>query len=178
MNRIIAAVRSKEEFNKAVKSNVEVIFHLAPDLHNLGFLTETAHKNSKKIFIHIDLATGIGKDKSGIEFVKNTGVDGVISTRVNMIKIARELGLFTVQRFFIVDSHSIQTTVESVKSSNADMIEIMPGIIPKVIKKLCKLVDVPIIAGGIVDSENEIKEIVESGAFAISTGKEDLWQIN
>lgn len=110
-------------------------------------------------------------------YAKNAGVDGVLSTRVNIIKAARECGVFTVQRFFIVDSHSVDTTVEAVKASKADMIEVMPGIIPKVIKRLRKMVDVPIIAGGIIDNMEEVEDIIESGAAAVSTGKEELWSL-
>jgi glycerol uptake operon antiterminator len=103
-------------------------------------------------------------------------VDGIISTRTNIIKMAKEEGVFSIQRFFILDSHSIDTTLESLKSSKADMIEIMPGIIPKIIKRLKESVDIPIIAGGLIETKEEIKEILKSGAFAISTGKEELWK--
>lgn len=173
--KIIAAVRTAEEFENAVNSRVGIIFHLSPDLHNLSELAQSAHKNGKKIFIHLDLATGIGKDKSGILFVKNAGIDGVISTRVNIIKTARECGVFTVQRFFIVDSQSVTTTVESVKASKADMIEIMPGVLTKAIGKLRQLVNVPIIAGGLIETIDEINEVTKSGATAVSTGKKELW---
>ncbi len=174
-NRIIAAVRTQEEFEQAVKSKVGIIFHLSPDLHTLDENVKLAHGCGKKFFIHLDLATGIGKDKSGILFVKNAGVDGILSTRVNIIKAARECGIFTVQRFFIVDSHSIDTTVESVRAAKPDMIEIMPGVITKVIKKLKQLVNVPIIAGGIIDCAEEIEDAVNGGATAVSTGKKELW---
>ena len=174
-NRIIAAVRTQEELEQAVKSKVGIIFHLSPDLHTLDENVKLAHSCGKKFFIHLDLATGIGKDKSGILFVKNAGVDGILSTRVNIIKAARECGIFTVQRFFIVDSHSIDTTVESVRAAKPDMIEIMPGVITKVIKKLKQLVNVPIIAGGIIDCAEEIEDVINGGATAVSTGKKELW---
>lgn len=176
-SRIIAAVRTEKELDDALKSDVGIIFYLTPDLHMVEGMATRVHDNGKKLFIHLDLATGIGKDKSGIMYVKNAGIDGIISTRVNIIKAARECGVFTVQRFFIVDSHSIDTTVEAVKASKADMIEVMPGIIPKVIKRLRKTLDVPIIAGGIVDSAEEIEDIINSGATAISTGKNELWNL-
>lgn len=137
-------------------------------------MAKAAHSQGKKLFILIDLATGIGKDKSGILYAKNAGVDGIISTRTNIIKC----GLFTVQRFFIVDYHSIDTTVESVKASKADMIEFMSGILAKVIKKIEKLVNVPIIAGGSIDNIDEIKEIIESSATAVSTRDKRLWELN
>lgn len=85
--------------------------------------------------------------------------------------------MFTVQRFFIVDSHSVNTTVESVLASKADMIEIMPGIVIKAIKTLRKLVDVPVIAGGLVDTDDEIKSIISNGAAAVSTSNQTLWNL-
>ena len=176
-NKIIAAVRSHEELLKAAQSDVKIVFDLAPDLLTVGERAEILHKAGKTFFIHIDLADGIGKDRSGIIYVKNAGVDGIISTRSAIIKTAREEGLFTVQRFFIVDSHSIDTTVEALKSSKAQMIEIMPGIVVKVIKELKKTVNVPIIAGGLVETEEEIVEIIKCGASAVSTGKEELWNL-
>ena len=176
-SRIIAAVRTAEEFENAVKSKVGIIFHLSPDLHTIADLAKTAHSYGKKLFIHLDLATGIGKDKSGIMYVKNAGVDGVISTRVSIIKAARECGVFTVQRFFAVDSQSVDTTVEAVKSAKPDMLEIMPGVLTKVIKRLRQLVKVPIIAGGLIDSVDEIEVILESGATAISTSKKEIWDL-
>lgn len=175
-NKIIAAVRSHEELLKAAQSDVKIVFDLAPDLLTVGERAEILHKAGKTFFIHIDLADGIGKDRSGIIYVKNAGVDGIISTRSSIIKTAREEGLFTVQRFFIVDSHSIETTVESLKSSKAQMIEIMPGIVAKVIQVLKKTIDVPIIAGGLIETEEEAAEVIKCGASAVSTGKENLWQ--
>lgn len=176
-NKIIAAVRTKEEISEAISSNVKIIFDLNPNILYLENSLDNVRSAGKKYFIHIDLAEGIGKDRSGLEYVKKIGVDGIISTRVNIIKMAREVGLFTVQRFFIVDSHSIDTTVEALKSSKAQMIEIMPGSVLKVISKLRNTVDVPIIAGGLIESKEEALSALQSGAAAVSTGKQSLWFI-
>ncbi len=171
---VIAAVRNEAEFALAINSQTEIIFDLNPDLLTLESTVLRAHEKGKKLFIHLDLANGIGKDKSGITFVARTGVDGIISTRVNIIKLAREAGLFTVQRFFIVDSHSADTTIESLKSSKADMIEIMPGV-GKAVSILKNRVDVPIIAGGLISTPEDVNDAISAGAMAISTGNTDLW---
>ncbi len=172
---IIAAVRTKEEFELALTSDVDIIFDLNPDILSLISRVQSAHAVSKKIFIHMDLAEGIGKDKHGIIFAKKSGVDGIISTRVSIIKTARESGLFTVQRFFIVDSQSISTTIEALKSSRPNMIEIMPGIVTKGIRTLKSKTNIPIIAGGLIDTEEEISEVVKCGISAVSTGKQEFW---
>ncbi len=174
-NRIIAAVRTQSEMETALKSRVEVIFDLCSNIISVGENVERAHNAGKKLFVHIDLADGIGKDKYGVVYLQNIGVDGIISTRVNLIKLAKENGLFTIQRFFVVDSHSIDTTLEGLKSSKADMIEIMPGVMTKVIKRLKAKIGTPIIAGGLIETGEEIAEIFKCGTFAVSTGKQEFW---
>ncbi len=176
-NAVIAAVRTEEEVMEVLETNVRMIFYLCPDLHTLESIVEKVHKSDKKILIHFDLATGIGKDRSGLQFVKGIGVDGIVSTRVNIIKMAREVGLFTVQRFFIVDSHSVDTTIDALKASKADMIEIMPGVIPKVISDLKSKFDLTIIAGGLIETKEEVITAIKSGATAVSTGKRSLWNL-
>ena len=175
--RIISATRSDEDFLYALKASPDVIFDLDPDLMNVSVKLKKAHDANKKLFIHIDLAKGIGKDESGVRFLKRIGVDGVISTKVNIIKMARECGMHTVQRFFIVDSHSIITTVEAIKSSKPESIEIMPGIMPKVIEKIKNMIDVPIIAGGLIETDEEALSVLENGAAAVSTGRRELWSL-
>lgn len=175
VGKIIAATRCQKEFTDALTSGVKVIFDLAPDINDIEEKVKKARLNGKRLFIHLDLATGIGKDESGIVFLKRLGIDGIISTRVNIIRSARENGIFTVQRFFIVDSHSVQTTLEGLKASKADMIEIMPGAVYKVIKALKEKIDTPIIAGGLIESATEISEAIRSGATAVSSGKKELW---
>ncbi len=172
---VFAAVRTDAELETALMSAAPIIFDLNPDILTLKTRAEATHKNKKRLFIHIDLATGIGKDKSGLVYAKEMGADGIISTRTNMIKLARELGFLTVQRFFVVDSHSVKTTVESLKASKADMIEVMPGVAVKPIKYLSTILDVPVIAGGLIESWDEVKAAFAAGAAAVSTGCSGLW---
>lgn len=178
VGKIIAAVRSEAEFKAAIESGVEAVFDLQPDIFTLQERVCLAHQRNKKYLLHIDLANGIGKDEAGLQFVKQSGADGVISTRVSMIKKARELKLFTVQRFFIVDSHSVETTVEAVTTAKPDMIEIMPGLLPKVIVSLVQKTEIPLIAGGLIESKKEAEAILGYGATAVSAGTQKLWEEN
>lgn len=172
---VIAAVRNEHDFESALKSDVKIIFHLVPNIMTLDYCIKSAHNCRKKLFIHLDLAEGIAKDKYGIKYVKSAGVDGIISTRANVIKFAKEEELFSVQRFFILDTRSVEAIEDSVKASKADMIELMPGVVPKITKKLKEKIQVPIIVGGLVDSKEEVEQAVRSGAYAVSTGNQKLW---
>ena len=172
---VIAATRTESDFVAAVESDVDTIFDLAPDIMTVAPRLKAAHNAGKKLFIHIDLSKGLGRDESGIKYLKFLGIGGIISTKSPMIKIARELGLTTVQRFFIVDSRFIESTADALKSSKPHMIEIMPGTVTKVISKLKATTQTPIIAGGLIESTDEVSAALESGAAAVSTGRNELW---
>lgn len=173
--KIIAAVRSNDEFLIALDSKVDIIFMLSPNIADINEQANLSHKAGKKMFIHLDLAEGIGKDVHGIRFAKEQGVDGIISTRTNIIKNAKRENMFTIQRFFAVDSQSVYTAIDAAKSSNADMIEIMPGTMTKVIKTLKKELDIPVVAGGLIETKEEIEDAIFCGAIAVSTGKKEFW---
>lgn len=172
---IFAATRNSEQFKAAVTSEVKTVFHLAPNIKSLKKYTEAAHKFNKKLFIHMDMAEGIGKDKYGVGFAAENGIDGIISTRSNIIKIAKEQGLLTVQRFFAVDSQAVHAAIDTAKNTKPDMIEIMPGIAYNAIKSISQSLDVPIIAGGLVGTADEAQKAIISGAVAVSTGNTVLW---
>lgn len=176
MGKVIAAARTDKEFELAINSSAGIVFQLAPNIETLGEQARLAHENGKKLFVHIDLAEGIGKDEYGIRYAKKQGVDGIISTRNSVIKLAKKVGMYTVQRFFVVDSQSVETTVESAKASATDMVEIMPGIVPKIISRLKTRLGVPIVAGGLIETKNEVLIAVKSGASAVSTGNTELWK--
>ena len=172
---VIAAISSDNAFEEAICSDVSIIFDLHPCILTLNEKVKAAHQCGKKIFIHLDLSEGIGKDKTAVQFVKNSGADGIISTRTNMIKYAHEIEIFSIQRFFAIDSRSVETAIESLKTSKPDMIEILPGICEKVIKKMRHATDIPIIAGGLIETKEEISSAISSGAYGISTGAKELW---
>ncbi len=173
---VIAAVRNEEGFEKALKSGVSCIFLLSSDLLTLKENIKKAHDYKKSIFIHVDFTEGLGKDKVGMEALSRFRADGVITTRSGIVKAAKEVGLLTVQRFFIVDSHSFDTAVESVKTTHPDMIEVMPALVTREIKRLRETIKIPVIAGGLIEEKSEIYQALSMGASAVSTGKSELWE--
>ncbi len=172
-NPVIAAVKD-ERFFEAVGGGSDVIFLLGGNILTLKNRIDAAKSKDKYIFIHLDLTEGIGKDRAGVEFVKSCGADGIITTRTNLIRIASDLGLVTVQRFFAYDSHGIINIEDTLIGSHPDIIEIMPGTLGKIIKRFsCRAT--PLIAGGLIETKAEATEALSLGAFAISTGKKELW---
>lgn len=172
---VIAAIH-ESDFEAALASPCEVLFHLKAHLLTILQRVEAAHASNKKLFIHIDLASGIGKDRDGIEYLARCGVDGIISTKGQLIRFAKECGLLTVQRFFIMDSRGIDSINEILENAAPDLIELMPGVIGKAIRRFSGGT-VPVIAGGLVETKAEVTDALSCGASAISTSKRELWYI-
>lgn len=175
---IIAAVHGTEEFLAACESPVAVIFVLNTDIFSIDEYVARAHEKNKRIFFHADMTEGIAKDHCGVKFLAKSGADGIISTRANMLRYAKEHGLRTVWRFFMIDTQSIKTSIDSAKTLLPDFVEIMPGTLPKVITHMKKSLACPIITGGLIETRQEIIDALHAGASAISTSNSSLWSEN
>ncbi len=174
-NPIIAAVH-EGGFEKALGSPAAVIFYLKANILTLKDRVAAAHAAGKCIFVHIDLADGVGKDRAGVAYLKECGVDGVISTRTQLLRQAKDAGLIAVQRFFALDSQGLLSISETLQTPVADLIEIMPGVIGKVIAKFA-VGNTPVIAGGLIETKKEVLSALDCGAIAVSTGREELWNM-
>lgn len=172
---IIAAIHDRQ-WDDVLNSPVEVLFYLRANILTIKDRIKEAHAKGKSIFVHIDLCDGVGKDKAGLEFLANCGVDGIVTTRAQHIRQAKDLGLLTVQRFFALDSQGIASIDEMINTAKPDLIEIMPGVITKIIERFSGC-GIPVIAGGLIESKPEVTGAIGSGAIAVSTGCSDLWYL-
>ena len=173
--KVAAAVRTKDDFEACLKSQADVIFLIYSSIMNIEDYVRRAHQAGKKIIIHMDFVEGVGKDRAGMEFLKSIEVDGICTTRTGLIRPAKDCGLITVQRFFIVDSHSVDTAVESIRIAKPDVVEIMPGVVEKKIREFATKVSTEILAGGLIEYKEDVDAAIEAGATAISTAKRELW---
>ena len=172
---VIAAVRSESDFELALSSEVQTVFLLKANIIEIEDLVRRAHEKGKLLFFHVDFIEGLSKDAAGVRYLSAKGIDGLISTRTGIICAAKELGITCIQRFFMIDSRSVDTALESLKQSKADLIEIMPALAYKSITKMKHSVNTPIIAGGLIEFKEEIYSALSAGAAMISTGKKELW---
>lgn len=175
---VIAAVFSTDDFQTALDSPCEIIFLLGGNICELEHLLEQTHSRQKRLFVHIDLLGGIGRDQYSVRHLKQSfQLDGIITTKSNIARFAKEEGLFIIQRFFMLDSKSFESADRSVSSPDADAVEILPGIMPSVIKQISKRAKVPVIAGGLVRSKKEAIDALNAGAMGVSTSCKALWSI-
>ncbi len=175
-NPVIAGVKDIKDLEAALGSDCEIIFLLCGTIFNLKQAVKKVKDSGKLIFIHVDLIDGFSKDAMALKYIsEEICPDGIISTKNSQLKVAKSLGLLTVQRIFIIDSLSIDTAVKASQLLNPDAIEIMPGIMPRITKKLSSNLDLPVIVGGLVSEKEDVTMAVASGALGVSTTEKSLW---
>ncbi len=52
----------------------------------------------------------------------------------------------------------------------------MPGLMPKVIKKLSQKTHIPIITGGLIKEKEDVINAIKAGALSVSTTETSLWE--
>lgn len=177
-NPIIAAIRRDEDVEAALSAPVSIVFLLNADIFNLAGLTERFRSAGKEILVHVDFLEGIGRDAKAVRYLAEViRPSGILTTKSQHVKVAREYGLFVIQRFFLIDHQSYEMAVRTVHSVHPDMVELMPALMPAVIERFCSAVSTPVIAGGLISSKEEIVEILKAGALGASTGNPLLWNL-
>ena len=83
--------------------------------------------------------------------------------------------MYTVLRMFIIDSMAFQNIQKQGSTVRPDLIEVLPGVMPKVIRKICRTSRIPIIAGGLIQDKEDVMNALAAGAVAISTTDEKIW---
>lgn len=173
---VIAAVKDGEGLEQALASDCTVVFLLYGTILNLPELVRRTKEAGKLALIHIDLIEGLSAKDISAEFVSSrTEADGIISTHPNLIRRAKELELLTVQRFFMLDSLSFANVLR--QSSNADVVDVLPGAIPSVIGRLVREVRQPLIASGLLMDKSDVVAALSAGAVAVSTTSQRLWSV-
>ena len=173
---VIAAVKDETGLKECLYSESQIIFLLFGDICSVGRYVEIAKSAGKMVFVHMDLINGLGNKEGAVDFIReHTGVDGIISTKPQLVKRAKELGLFGILRIFVIDSMAFGNIEKQCASLVPDAVEILPGLMPKIIKKLCSTVNVPIIAGGLISDKEDVMNALNAGAVAISVTNQRVW---
>ncbi len=173
---IIAAVKDDEGLKKCVESDSRVIFILYGDVITIPDIVTTIKEAGKIAMVHIDLVSGLSSKEITVDFLKKyTQADGIITTKPNLIKHAKELGFYTILRLFLIDSMAYENIDRHVKTAKPDVIEVLPALMPKIISKVCRLSPIPVIAGGLVSDKEDIMSILDTGVTSISSTNEKVW---
>ncbi|WP_188622643.1 glycerol-3-phosphate responsive antiterminator [Caldalkalibacillus thermarum] len=178
-SQVIAAIHKPELIDEAVGSKANIAFLLTGDLLAIKDYVHRLKSAGMSVFIHFDFIEGLSNHKSAIQYAaREWQPDGIITTRNQLIKAAKEEGLLTIQRIFLIDSSALKRGIELVRSCGPDAIEVLPGLMPRVIYELTEELPIPLIAGGLIKHKEEILEALRAGALATSVGDPKLWHLD
>lgn len=174
---IIASVKNDEELDLALQSDVGVIFLLYGSILTVPRLTARVHDSGKLVFVHLDMIEGLAPKEVAADFIAGgTAADGIISTKAPLTRRARELGLVGIQRFFLLDSKAM-LSIQQFSRSSADVVEVLPGLMPKIITRVAQSTRRPVIAGGLIQDKEDVITALAAGAVAVSTTNPQVWQM-
>jgi glycerol uptake operon antiterminator len=173
---VAAALKSNDDIEIALASEALLLFMLKGDAFQLEPFVEQAHKRGKGFVVHVDLVSGIGKDRAGIQYLHQIGVDAIITSRSQLVAAGHAEGLVTIQRLLLVDDSALETGVRTIARAAPDIVEVLPGIIfPEIAKTLQQLLPGPFIAGGFIRDAMEVARIRAAGAILSSSSTYALW---
>lgn len=175
--RIIPAINNMKNFEKMLDSRYEYGVFLDMHISALKSVFSLAKKHHKKMFLHADLIQGLKNDEYGAEFLcQQIKPYGLISTRSSAVLKAKQNGILAIQRVFIIDSNALKRSISLVDKTKPDYIEILPGLIPKIIKQMKEKTGKEVFAGGLIETAEEVMNALESGACAVTTSNTSLWE--
>lgn len=176
---ILPAVRKMKDFELALQTEHPWIVFLETRLAQVKSLVQYAHREGKKVLIHADLVHGLKADEYGMEFLlREVKPDGIVSTRSAVISLAKKNKLLAIQRMFLLDSLALEHNLKLRSQNQPDCIEVLPGILPQMIRQISDETSIPIIAGGLINTPEEAQEALAAGAIAVSASNRELWHFS
>ncbi|MBA0052389.1 glycerol-3-phosphate responsive antiterminator [Streptomyces sp. AJS327] len=131
----------------------------------------------KTVFVNVDSSPGLAQDRGALEFLKNMGAAGVVSTRLSLIERGRPLGLLTMQKVFVTDRSNLSRNLDSVARGLPDLVEIMPApIVPHMTSESLRALS-PHVAAGFVRTPEDVSAALGHGAVAAASSDPRLWEL-
>ena len=175
-NPIIIAIKDEEGLARCLQNPKPVVFVLYGSVVSIPDIVRRLKEAGKTVFVDVDLLDGLSAREAAVEYlVGATEADGVISTKAALVRRAKALGLAGVYRTFLLDNMALQSLRKSGGSQWADFIEILPGLMPKLIARLSHELNAPLIASGLILDKKDITDALQSGASGVSSTCPETW---
>ena len=178
-NPIIAAVKDDEGLEECLRSEIGVVFILYGNIGSIIDIVKKIKRSGKLALVHMDLVSGMQAKDVSVDYIRNyTEADGIITTKANLLPRAKELGLNTILRTFVLDSTAMETLDRNSRPEavQPDIMEVLPGtLLPDVIRQIVSSCRVPVMVSGLITRKSEVMNALKSGAVSISTTNRKLW---
>ncbi|MEE1113722.1 MAG: glycerol-3-phosphate responsive antiterminator [Eubacterium sp.] len=178
-NPVIAAVKDDDGLAECCGiEEVKAVFVLYGDACTVVDIVRKIKIAGKKAYVHVDLIAGLSAREAAVRFIAEyTEADGIISTKPALIAEAAKCGLQSILRIFLLDSMAIRNLEREVRTARPDAVEVLPGLMPKIIRKIAGSTRLPIIAGGLISDREDIVNALDAGAISVSSTNREVWKL-
>ena len=172
---VVPAVRGSDSaLEAALAGEHPAIFVLGGDIFKVIGRVR-AERRRPRIYVNVDLVGGVASDASGLRFLARH-VEGIISTHRHIIELAKGSGLVTIQRLFAIDSGAVERGLKLIRRAEPEFVEILPALAyVEIAGRYSEVLDLPVLAGGLLKSPGDISAILDAGAVGVSTSHQRLW---
>jgi glycerol uptake operon antiterminator len=176
---VIPSVHQRKELLYAMEETAaDWIMLKLGDVNTLPQLVGYIHRSGKKVMVHQDSIKGLARDKMGIQYMANCGVDCVITMKSLCVKYIKDAGMIAAFGFFVIDSDACRTGLGSIKEHQPDVVILMPGTIPlQIIRDIKSEAGMPVILGGLMTTREQITGAIGIGVASVATSNQDLWNL-
>ena len=173
---VIPEIINDELLGALPESDCEIVYIVYGDICTIPEIVEKVKAAGKMAIVHMDLIVGLSSKEISVDFLKKyTKVDGIISMKPAMIKRANDVGLFTIQRFYLMDRFTYANIEKHIKNCNPDIVEFLPAGLSKVMSFLIEKIDRPVVASGLTQDKDDVMGALKAGAIAVATSNRRVW---
>jgi glycerol uptake operon antiterminator len=174
---IIPAIRKPGLIEQAIASRSKLVYLLTGDPENIEDMIRQILGADKIPIVNLDLLNGFSRDRYAVNYFKKVGALGIISTHLDPLRHALSIGLYGIQRTFLLDSGAMDAITNQLKNSPVHALEILPALVaPKMLERVRSLgLDLPIVGGGLIQTLKEVEALLEQGLSAVSVSNPQMW---
>ncbi|TVY12037.1 glycerol-3-phosphate responsive antiterminator [Paenibacillus cremeus] len=165
-----------KDLEHLLQTSYTTLVLLDTHIAQLASIAQLVRQHRKQLLVHVDLIHGLKNDDHAIEFLCQTVKPaGIISTRASAVATAKKHKTLGIQRHFILDSTALEMTYKQSEKNQPDYLEVMPGVMPHIIAEMRQRIGIPILAGGLIRTLEDVLQALQAGAIAVTTSRRELW---
>jgi len=174
---IIPAIRRVELVEQAAAAHGKIVYLLTGDPENCEPMIQRLLQAGKLPVVNLDLLNGFSRDRYAVNYLKRVGARGIISTHLDPLRHARSIGLYAIQRTFLLDSGAMDTITNQLKNTPVDALEVLPALVaPKIIDRVRSISpELPVVGGGLIQTLKEVEDLLAQGLSAVSSSNPQMW---
>ncbi len=174
---IIPAIRKPELVEQAIASRSKLVYLLTGDPENVESMIREDSGRGEDSDGESRLAERILARQVRGELPEARGGAGHYLHASRPLRHALAIGLYGIQRTFLLDSGAMDTISNQLKNTPVHALEILPAMVaPKMLERVRAISpDLPVVGGGLIQTMKEVEELLAQGLSAVSTSNPVMW---